>query len=257
MAVKEAYLTIDDAPGKDFRNKVAFLAQHDIPAIFFCVGENILQHEEEVIAAIRRGFVIGNHSWTHPHFSDLPVAEGQQEIRRTDEAIETVYRKSGIARPAKVFRFPFFDDGGAANAAEYEARSEQPSGENPVCPREDRRAALQSFLGELGYRQPDFRGINLQWASGQKLLDGYDVRCTFDQLEYWLNQPGAPGGLNQPAAILARIEADDPENGKALNRLDTRDIILIHDHDPEASVALFYQIIRRYLEKGIRFITPF
>ncbi len=257
MAVKEAYLTIDDAPGKDFRNKVDFLAQNGIPAIFFCIGENILRHEADVIDAIRRGFVIGNHSWRHPHFSDLTVAEGEEEIRRTDAAIESVYRKSGIARPAKVFRFPFFDNGVSANGAEYEARAERGSGENPAGPREDRRVALQSLLGELGYAQPDFRGINLEWARRQKLLDGRDVRCTFDQMEYWLNKAGAPVGLNQAAAILARIEADQPEDGKALNCPDTRDIILIHDHDPEASVALFYQIIRRYLEKGIRFITPF
>jgi len=78
------------------------------------------------------------------------------------------------------------------------------------------------------------------------------MRATFDQAEYWLNNPNAPLGLSSEEAIMTRIEADSPYQGLSLNRLDTVDIILMHDH--EHTTALFYRIIERYLEKGIQFL---
>lgn len=109
-------------------------------------------------------------------------------------------------------------------------------------------------LQELGYCQPNFKGINLKWVRDNKLLDGFDVRCTFDQMEFWLGKTYAPLGLNKAETILARIDENYPEQGRALNDFRTTDIILIHDHDPDESVALFYKIIQCYQEKGICFL---
>ncbi len=254
MNLKKAYLTIDDAPSNDFRNKVDFLSKMKIPAIFFCVGENILKHENDMVYAIHKGFTIGNHSLTHPYFSDLSLEECQYQIKKTDEIIEQMYQKSGVERPAKFFRFPLFDSGGDDNSAEYQKESLEQV--RLMYPREEKRKAIQSFLQAQGYRQPDFQGINLKRFNDAKLLDDFDVRCTFDQKEYWLNKEDAPDGLNEAEAILARIDKDYPEKGQALNDLGTTDIILIHDHDYSGQIVeLFYTIIRRYIEKGICFLA--
>jgi peptidoglycan/xylan/chitin deacetylase (PgdA/CDA1 family) len=255
MSRKKAYLTIDDAPSKDFRNKVDFLSEHNIPAIFFGIGENIPKYENDIIYSIQKGFIIGNHSWSHPYFSDLTLDECQSEIKRTDEIIESVYQKSGVERPAKFFRFPYFDPGGDANSEEFNKKALELPHLRTVYKNDDKRKAIQSYLHALGYRQPNFQGINLQWFINGKLLSEIDVRCTFNQMEYWLNKADAPGDLHKAEAILARIDADCPEEGFALNDLGTTDIILIHDHDYSAQVIeLFYRIIIRYIEKRICFL---
>ncbi len=228
--MKKAYLTIDDAPSRDFAGKMEYLHHHAIPALLFCEGRWMLEREDLVRAAIARGFVIGNHSFTHPHFSDLSLEECRDEIRKTDELIQSVYSRTGVERPARYFRFPYFDLGG-------DARSGKPG-------------EIQKYLRELGYRQPGFEGINPKYFD-PSLLAGADVRCTFDQSEYWLGQAGAPWGLSTEAAILARIEEDFPYQGRSLNCMDTADIILVHDH--ENTTGLFYKILERYQEKGIAF----
>jgi peptidoglycan/xylan/chitin deacetylase (PgdA/CDA1 family) len=65
MKVKEAYLTIDDGPSDYFIEIIEFLEKNNIPAIFFCRGDKLLEKEEEAIYAIKKGFAIGSHSYQH------------------------------------------------------------------------------------------------------------------------------------------------------------------------------------------------
>jgi peptidoglycan-N-acetylglucosamine deacetylase len=250
--VKNAYLTIDDAPSRDFTVKVDYLHQHDIPALFFCAGESIQKHIPAVQYAIQRGFLIGNHSFHHPHFSDLSLDDCKREIKDTDELINQVYSSLGLERPARYFRFPYFDTGGDASGQAYETKWSRPRPDWFQYKFSDKRSALQQYLRDLGYRQPAFEGVNLRYSADSGLLAGVDVRSTFDQAEYWLNKPSAPRGLSSEDAILARIDEDYPYEGRSLNCSDTVDIILVHDH--EKTTALFYRIIARYIEKGIRFL---
>jgi len=46
------------------------------------------QRPNLAIRAIQKGFVLGNHAYSHPHFSDLEFDECFAQIRRTDEIIE-------------------------------------------------------------------------------------------------------------------------------------------------------------------------
>lgn len=251
--MKSAYLTIDDAPSLDFIAKVNYLHESNIPALFFCIGEFIEQHLPAIQHAIRLGFVIGNHSFHHPHFSDLSLDDCKQEIRDTDELINHVYANMGLERPGRYFRFPYFDTGGDVSGQAYEAKWSRPRSEWFKYEVPERRLAIQQYLMDLGYHQPAFKGINLRYSIDPRLLTSADVRATFDQAEYWLNKPDAPLGLSSEDAILARIDEDYPYQGRSLNRLDTVDIILMHDH--EYTTALFYRIIARYTEKDIRFLA--
>lgn len=250
--MKYAYLTIDDAPSVDFRRKVNYLDERNIPALFFCVGRDIQACEADVVDAIRKGFLIGNHSYSHPYFSDLPLEACLEEIRRTDVIITEIYQRLGLEWPIKTFRFPYFDSGGDESSEAYELKWGKARGEWFRHPHEAKRIAIQETLRDLGYRQPRFQGINHDYFTDVDLLTGFDLRCTFDQSEYWLGKAEAPWGLSTAEAILARIEEDEPYNGRSLNREDTSDIILVHDH--ENTTELFFTIIDRYLAKGIRFM---
>ena len=230
--IKEAWLTIDDCPSADFAAKLAYLSQEKIPALLFCEGWKLLERAELIIEAIKKGFVIGNHSYDHPFFSELSLAACRSSIQRTDAIINDLYGRAGINRPGRYFRFPYFDRGGRKNP--------------------EQQRALQDYLAELGYAQPDFPGINLKHFQDSGDAGLRDVSCTFNQEEYWLGNPDAPDGLNEPKSILALIDKDEPEAGFALNCVSTRDIILTHDH--EFTTQLFFEIIQRYQKKGIQFL---
>ena len=249
---KQVYLTIDDGPSKDFKYKVDFLFERNIAAIFFCIGENIEKNKEDVVYAIRKGFLIGNHSYNHKHFSDLSIEEGKVYIKLTDEIINDAYNIADEKRLLKVFRFPYFDMGGDNSGDDYEGKWSKPHSEWLLYPRNDRRIAFQSFLNELGYIQPQFEGINSKYLSDKEMLNYLDVRCTFDQMEYFLGKDYAPYGMEKEEAILGRIDEDVPYAGRGLNCLDTTDIVLVHDH--EDTTELFYKIIERYIEKKFEFL---
>ena len=250
--VKCAYLTIDDAPSRDFRDKVDALRRYEIPAVFFCVGEFMPGNWSALQYAVQCGYLIGNHSLGHPHFSDLSLEACQQEISKTDEMINSLYGSLGMKRPAWYFRFPYFDSGGDASGEAYEAKWARPRSEWYQYENAEKRLALQRYLRDMGYCQPVFEGVNLSYSGDANMFNEADVRCTFDQGEYWLNRPEAPWGLSTAEAILARMDEDFPYEGRALNRTDSVAIILVHDQAQTS--ALFYRILERYVEKGIRFL---
>lgn len=241
---KEAWLTIDDCPSPDFSSKMAWLSVQKVPALLFCEGQKLLDRPQLVIEAIEHGFVIGNHSFDHPHFSDLSLDQCIDQIKRTDEIINNLYEQSSRSRVVKYFRFPFFDRGGHDNRQDYHAG---------VAPSNlAKQQSIQEFLLGIGYRQPNFQGITRKEFYDSGDANYCDVRCTFNQEEYWLGNSAAPAGLDRPEAILALMEEDAPEYGRNLNDPSSRDIILIHDH--EMTTDLFFKILKRYLAKGIHFL---
>lgn len=109
--MKNVYLTIDDSPSKKMGDVLLLLKQYKMPAVFFCIGKNLNRFPELAIAAIQAGFVLGNHSWSHPHFSKITIEQAFLEIQKTDDLLDTIYEKAGVMRPAKWFRFPYGDKG--------------------------------------------------------------------------------------------------------------------------------------------------
>jgi len=216
MAV--AFLTVDDVPSPLFEEKLAFLREASVPAVFFCIGRNVAGNEDALVRALDLGFELGNHSWTHPKFSELGIEECEREIERADEAIGAIYRLAGRHWPRKLFRFPYFDYG-----------------------RPELREAIQERLRALGYEAPAAQREDASLAGGSSPRSGRaDTGCGFDQKEYWLGKPDAPEGLDRAEVILARISDERPRDG---------DIILIHDHD--FSHGLFFECVESYLSHGI------
>lgn len=218
MNSKSIYLTIDDAPSDYFRKKVDFLKENKIQAIFFCLGKLLSKKEEEIIYAIQKGFIIGNHSYNHPHFSEIPLEEAKNQIKKTDEIINNLYKKADIKRTLRVFRFPYGDKGGK------------------------NKESLQDFLRKLNYHQPKFKGITYSYFSKFKLDKDLDVFWTFDFKEY----------MNKDwKVIIARINSKKPKFGGSLMNKNSSDIILIHDH--KETTNLFFKIIKELQRRRIKF----
>ena len=245
---KIVYLTIDDCPTKDFKEKIDFLISHHIPAILFCIGQDLQQFPAEIKYALTQGYIIGNHAWSHKSFSDLSIEECKEEIKRTDDLINALHASLHMERQFFLFRFPFMDKGGYNNNSEFNQQWLSP------YTQPEKKNTIQAYLRSLGYRQPLFSGIHQPWYLEHKLHEDADIFLTFDQKEYYLDTKDAPHGLEQETAILARIEEDRPLQRRSLNRNDWADIILIHDHIH--TTELFYKIIRRYIDKGFSFQLP-
>jgi len=171
-------LTIDDVPSRRFGDKLSLLVARGIPSVLFCWGEKIAGSEDLLVEALGRGFILGNHSWTHRRFSTLAASEAREEVMETEVALARIHAQAGVAWTTKYFRFPYLDRGTPGPQAQ----------------------SLQELLRKAGYR-------------GLVPGDGADSGCTFDQKEYHYGQAGSPEGLDQEEAILARIRPGFPAPG--------------------------------------------
>jgi peptidoglycan/xylan/chitin deacetylase (PgdA/CDA1 family) len=242
---KIAYLTIDDAPSEHFEQKIEFLLSKDIPAIFFCPGNALEIRPEAAITAIRRGFVLGNHSYDHSHFSEIPLEACFEQIRKTDELLEAIYRRAQRPFTTKYFRFPYGDKGALA-------------GDDPWAPISEagleRKQAIQDYLRQLGYTQPSFADITYRYYQEAGLLDDVDWYWTYDVGEWSTYIEPHVYGIETDADVMARMEEISPEEGRGLNTPGSAEIILTHDH--AHTTELFFAVINRLLEKGISFQLP-
>jgi peptidoglycan/xylan/chitin deacetylase (PgdA/CDA1 family) len=245
MAVKKAYLTIDDSPSIHMRQKIDFLLQKGIPAIFFSEGLKIEQRPEPIIYAIQNGFIIGNHSYTHPAFSELTLDKAFKEIQHTDIIIEEIYQQAGVKQPAKYFRFPYGDKGGQI-------------GDDPIAEYGEegakRKETIQQYLRELGYSLPAFPNITTTYFREAGLLDDADWYWTYDTFDWSVNATEPMYGITSLKAVFARMDEDEPEGARGLNRPESEEIVLIHDHDN--STDIFFPIVERLQEKGLQFTLP-
>jgi len=82
------YLSFDDGPHPEHTPRLLdLLARHAAKASFFLVGRNVERHPEIVARIVREGHLLGNHSFTHERFGQLPLAAQLDEFARTDAAL--------------------------------------------------------------------------------------------------------------------------------------------------------------------------
>lgn len=63
---KTVYLTFDDGPTPEVTPWVLeILKEHDIKAVFFCIGNNIVKHPDIFNQVVQAGHTIGNHTYNH------------------------------------------------------------------------------------------------------------------------------------------------------------------------------------------------
>lgn len=97
-------LTFDDGPvaGKTGR-LLDILAQHRVPATFFCIGHRVQAGQQLVQRIHAEGHLLGNHTYWHGTLFDLlPASRVARELAETDEAI-----CAGTGLRPRFFRPPY------------------------------------------------------------------------------------------------------------------------------------------------------
>lgn len=96
-------ITIDDAPDKHALDMAKTLKDLDVNAIFFVNGHFLETPEDkERLKEIHEmGFLIGNHTYSHPFLPDLSEEEQKEEIVHVSDMVEEI-----IGERPKFFRAP-------------------------------------------------------------------------------------------------------------------------------------------------------
>ena len=95
-------LTFDDGPGKYTMRLLEALEEKHAKATFFMQGKNVGLYEKEVAKMKEIGCELGNHSYDHPKFTQMSIADMQAQINDTNRAIE-----AAAGEPASVLRPPY------------------------------------------------------------------------------------------------------------------------------------------------------
>lgn len=106
---KTLYLTFDDGPSAEYTDIILdVLAEYDIKATFFLVGENVEKRPEVVKRIVKEGHSIGIHCYSHAYDDIYDTVESY--IEDFEKAYQVIYETTGVE--VKIFRFP----GGSVNA---------------------------------------------------------------------------------------------------------------------------------------------
>jgi len=97
-------LTFDDGPSANTRRLLDLLAERDVRATFFLQGDHVVADPEAVRAIHAAGHGLANHTWSHPHLTQLSPGEVDAEIARGADAVSEA---TGVV--TEFFRPPFGD----------------------------------------------------------------------------------------------------------------------------------------------------
>lgn len=224
----KALLTIDDVPEKVHKEMTDYLLEKGIPAVFFVIGKPAETNRDSIIYALKNGFEIGNHTYTHANLNDLSYEEAIEEIEKCDAVVESLYKEAGVERKVKLFRFPYLSKGG------------------------DKREQLQQYLKDNGYVKIKDDGVKGPLYEDMNATNELDVGCSFDIQEYLMH--GNPE--IRIKWVLDRMEKGD--EGNPLFGEDLKHIILLHTHDYSNELAPNYykEIIDKMLANNTEFIAP-
>lgn len=88
-AQKSLYLSFDDGPHPEHTVPLLEqLAAHDARATFFLIGDQVERFPEIVHRIVAAGHQLGNHSYSHPDYEKLTLAEQLDQIERTDRLLQ-------------------------------------------------------------------------------------------------------------------------------------------------------------------------
>ena len=224
-------LTVDDNPQIVTRSVVDYLKENKIPAVLFIEGARAEKDRDSVLYAIRNGFIIGNHSYSHPFFSKLTYDECVEEIEKTEEIIEDIYKEAGVKRPVKLFRFPFIDKG-------YD-RSEE------------HKQKLQEYLRANGFSKFDCSEIKAPGYFRNGWDKDVDITFSYDCMEYMVR----PGQMTF-SQIMDRLRNGDEEMGSNVLTDESTNLILIHSHDETEMMEkdYFKKIVGEMIKSGAEFV---
>ncbi|MDC7683432.1 glycosyltransferase [Asticcacaulis sp. BYS171W] len=99
-------LTFDDGPDRQWTPKILdILKAEKVPATFFVVGENALDHPFLLKRMVREGHELGNHTYTHPNLAEISGDWARLELNSTQRVVEAY-----TGRSLRWVRAPYFGD---------------------------------------------------------------------------------------------------------------------------------------------------
>ena len=118
-AGKTLYLTFDCGYENGYTEKILdTLREKNVKAAFFCTLPEMQQNPELIARMLQEGHIVGNHSVTHPDFSQLSHERMREEVKGFDDWLREHFGYS-----AQFFRFPMgkysLDAVAALNAMGY------------------------------------------------------------------------------------------------------------------------------------------
>jgi peptidoglycan-N-acetylglucosamine deacetylase len=227
----EIAITIDDlpvhapyppgvTPTQVNEQMIAALKSGGVPAIGFMNGVGTEQHPE-TIQALREWraarLLLGNHTWTHPHLSQITIQQFEDELMKGDPLLSRL----GDGSDWRWFRYPFLDEGKD----------------------EAQRTAARQVLAKHGYRVADVTTSFSDWA-----FTGAWARC---------NGAGDKTGASELERMYmdAAKESISVARGTA-QALYGRDIpYVLLMHISAMSAQMMPQVIKLYRDAGFRFVT--
>lgn len=104
-------LTFDDGPDQNGTPYILeVLAKYNIYATFFMIGQSAQKYPDLVKRVVSAGhLLVGNHSWSHPDFHKIPVAQQLEEAQLNENLI-------GKFEKPMFFRYPYGDSTCEADA---------------------------------------------------------------------------------------------------------------------------------------------
>ena len=223
-------LTIDDVPSRNTTAIVDELCARNITAIMFAVGMNVERFYDEAVYAVRKGMIVGNHSYSHAAFSAITLEEGIGEIEKCEAILERVYQDAGVERKHRPFRFPYGDKGGA------------------------NKAELQRYLAQNGFDKVDDRHLPYDWWRENCLDRDIDTLWTFDFEEYRTQNDET----FTRDSVWEKMKDANPKLGAALFGENQRNIVLMHAFDETEAVWPGYcrELLDELQRRGVTFDPP-
>jgi peptidoglycan-N-acetylglucosamine deacetylase len=226
----EIAITIDDLPVhapyprgvtplQVNRQMIAALNATHVPVTAFVNAVNATDGDtREALREWRAaGFVLGNHTWSHPHLSELTIPQFQQELTKD----EPVLTKLGRGSDWRWFRYPFLDEGKD----------------------EAQRIAAREVLAKHGYRVADVTTGFSDWA----WTPAY-ARCATKR-----NSAGVAELERLYLAAVKRSIADDRKTAHKLYGRDIPYVLLMHVS--AMSAHMMPQVLGIYRKAGYRFVS--
>lgn len=269
-----AYMTIDDSPTYDTDELTDFLVARNVPAVLFCIGtaytdlhvpcQGMEQLPGPIERAIAKGFLIGNHTYTHRRSSELSFDEIVSEIEKTETLIDAAYKKAGKTRQAKLIRFPHIDRGAGGWVVDYNAAGEYGDtlstlfgkGLNitldpPTAAQIEKKTKIQDYLKAEGFSAGLYQGVTFPWYTQTEMTDACDSLYTFSTSDWMMNPDFAEHRHKWAYQSLDALKGKI-DNDPWLFSADSANIILAHDHNRMLSVTT--SLIDHMLARGIKFL---
>ena len=93
----KVFLTFDDGPHPTITLQLLdLLDQFNISAIFFCIGKHLDENQALAEDLVKRGHLLGNHSYFHKQFSKQSLFAQITEIKKVNQLIAELAPKQEV-----------------------------------------------------------------------------------------------------------------------------------------------------------------